>query len=379
MTRRFAIAALAAATLLGCSSKGPVRDPADLVDIKSPAFKPKVLWDRSPGDGTGDRHMSLRVSVGPDAVFTADHEGEVFALSPKDGHTLWHAQTRTRTVAGPSAAGDLVLIGTADAEVVALKRANGAAAWRASVSSEVLAPPVGSGGIVVVRCGDGKIFGLAADNGARKWSFDRAVPPLTLRGMSTPMINGNTVYAGLDNGHAIALDLATGEPKWEQVVSAPVGRTELERIVDVDAQIAESGDGVYAASFGGELAAIGVDEGRVGWRRPVKSYSGVAVVDGKLIVADEDGLVWAFDLESGAAVWKQEALKYRRVSPPAIQHGSIVVGDLDGWLHWLSPKDGTIVARKHALGDPVVAAPVVQDEVLYAVDTDGEVAAVTIP
>src|SRR5262249_12717740 len=153
-------------------------------------------------DGVQSR---LVLAVEPDVVVSADVDGDVFALNPKDGHRLWKAKTGARIISGPTVAGALVLLGTLDAEVIALKRSDGTEAWRAGVSSEVLAPPVGDGPVIVVRCGDGKVFGLSAETGARKWNFDRAVPPLTLRGMSSPLVNGNTVYVGLDNGHIAAL------------------------------------------------------------------------------------------------------------------------------------------------------------------------------
>ena len=380
MTRALSRSALVllALTVAACGSKGPVREPAELKKIESPELKPRVVWDKSPGDGSGDVASRLRIGVAPDLLVTADIDGGVYANDPKDGHRLWKAKTDARLIAGPTILDTLVLVGTLDGEVIALKRADGSLVWRVPVSSEVLAPPVGNGSIVVVRCGDGKMFGLRADDGKRLWSFDRAQPQLMLRGQSEPVIDGNTVYAGLDNGHAVALKLDTGEVLWEQVVSAPSGRTELERIVDVDADPLVTNGGVFAVSFGGDVAAVSAADGHVGWRRPVKSYTGIALIGDLLVVTDEDGLVWAFDAQSGSAVWKLEDLKYRKLSPPVAFGDDIVVADFEGYLHWLSPKDGHIVARKRVVSDPVKAPLVVQDNLLYVLDTDGDVAAVEV-
>lgn len=363
-------------TMLACGSKGPVREPASLQDIDKPELKPHVLWDHSPGDGDDGQHSRLVLAVEPDVLVTADVDGEVFAMDPKDGHRLWKAKTGARIIAGPTVAGPLVLMGTLDAEVIALKRSDGSQAWRVPVSSEVLAPPVGDGPVIVVRTGDGKVFGLSAETGVRKWSFDRAVPPLTLRGLSAPLVNGNTVYIGLDNGHLAALKLDTGDLLWEQVVSAPEGRSELERIVDVDADPLVTSDGAYAVSFGGEVAAVGLEDGRVAWRRPIKSYTGVALIGTILVVTDADGLVWALDAQTGAAAWKQEALKYRKLSPPIAVGDYVVVGDYKGYLHWLSPHDGRIVARVHAVGNAISASMIERDGLLYVLDRAGDVAAV---
>lgn len=362
--------------LLACSEKGPIREPADLVKVESPVLKPRVLWDSGPGDGNDGLHTRLRLAVEPDVLLTADIGGDVFALEPKSGRRLWRAETGARIVAGPSVSGALAFVGTLDGEVIALKRADGSVAWRVALSSEVMAPPVSDGRVVVVRCGDGKVFGLNADTGARIWSFDRAVPPLTLRGLSAPLISGGVAYVGLDNGRLAALRLENGEVIWEEVVAAPAGRSELERIVDVDADPLVTGDGIFAVSFGGELAAVSVAEGRVAWRRPIKSYSGVALAGRVLAVTDEDGLIWALDAQTGASLWKQEALKYRRLSAPLVVGDHLVVADFEGYLHWLAPQDGRIIARVRAVDDPVTAPLVEHDGVLYVLDDDGDVAAV---
>ena len=374
---RHAFGACDAAVLLAaCGSKGPVREPAELQRIDQAEVAPDVLWDKSPGRGDGEQESRLRLAVEADLLVTADAEGDVYALDPKDGSRRWHVDTGARLIAGPSVHGDQVLLGTLDAQVIALKRSDGSEAWRATVSSEVLAPPVGDGGVIVVRCGDGKVFGLSADNGVRRWSFDRAVPALTLRGQSTPLIHEGVAVIGLDSGRAAALRVETGEVLWEEVVSAPEGRSELERIVDVDGELLTAGGGLYAVSFGGDLAAIGLAEGRVAWRRPIKSYTGAALLGSTLLVSDESGIVWALDAETGAAAWKQEALKYRRLSAPVVVGGYVVVADFEGYLHWLSPRDGRLVGRVHAVGDAVATTPIVRDDVLYVLDREGDVAAV---
>jgi outer membrane protein assembly factor BamB len=372
---RIAGAVALAATLAACSG-GPVREPAKLNSIEQARVKPDVVWDKSPGNGDGGLESGLRLWVEDGLLVTAGSDGEVYALDPKDGRKLWDADTEARLVSGPTAYDNVVLVGTLDAEVIALNRKDGSLAWRAKVSSEVLAPPVGDSGIVVVRCGDGKIFGLSAESGVRRWSFDRAVPPLTLRGLSQPLVVDGVAVIGLDNGRAVALRVETGEVLWEEVVSAPEGRTELERIVDVDAELLTTGGGLFALSFGGELAAIGLQEGRVAWRRPVKSYTGAAAFGSKLLVSDESGVIWALDAETGAAAWTQEAFKYRKLSAPVAVGDYAVVADFEGYLHWLSPDDGRIVGRVRATGDAVVAPPVVQGDRLYVLDRSGEVAAV---
>jgi len=377
MTRALLIA-LAALVAVGCSSKGKVREPAKLTDIGAPAFKLDTAWSRSAGEGSGKRHSGLRLALETDALFTADLRGRVFAFGPQNGNTLWTSDTKARVVAGPGVSGNLVMVGTLDGEVIALNRADGKELWRSKLSSEVLAAPVGNGRIVVARTGDGKVYGLDPVNGSLQWTFDRSVPNLTLSGLSAPLIVGSHVYVGFDNGKLGAINLADGTLAWEQVVAVPTGRTELERLTDVDAALLDNGADLFAASFGGEVACLDGSSGQVLWRRSIKSYTGFAEVDDLVVISDEAGVIWAVDARTGAAAWKQDALLNRRLSPPATFNGHVVVADFEGYLHWLDPKDGRIVARSHVGGSPVRAAPIAGDSLLYVLNSDGKTSAVKV-
>jgi outer membrane protein assembly factor BamB len=279
-------------------------------------------------------------------------------------------------ISGPTVGTSQVLVGTLDGEVIALKRADGSQLWRAQVSSEVLAAPATDGDRVIAKCVDGKVFALAASDGTRQWTFDRSVPNLTLRGLSAPLILGLRVLVGLDNGHVVALKMTDGSLLWDQAVALPAGRTELERLTDIDASLIEGDDVVYAMSFGGELVALDPATGQVGWRRGVKSYTGATVVDNLMYVTDNDGVIWALDAHTGAAAWKQDQLLYRRLSAPAAVDGYVAVGDLEGYVHWLDPHDGKIVARTRVGSDPIAEPPVAGEGVLYVANADGKIAAI---
>jgi outer membrane protein assembly factor BamB len=190
------------------------------------------------------------------------------------------------------------------------------------------------------------------------------------------MVQDGRVYVGLDNGHMAALRLDDGQPIWEQAIAVPSGRTELERLTDIDAGLMASGSEIFAVSFSGEFVCLDADTGQVLWRRTVKSNSGMARAGDLVIVTDESGAVWALDARTGAAAWKQEDLKYRKLSPPAFFNGFVVVGDFEGYLHWLNPKDGTIVGRSRAGSDPIRAAMVSTDKMLYVMNNGGKIVAI---
>ncbi len=363
--------------LAACSSKkGSVREPATLQDISEPRLQPRTAWRVNAGDGSDGRVSGLRLHLEEDALYTADVDGQVFAYARDTGKLLWRSATGARVISGPTVNGNAVYVGTLDAEVIALSRADGSELWRQTVSSEVHGAPAADGEVVVVRSVDGRVFGLSTGQGLPIWNFDRAVPSLVLRGNSMPLVGAGRVIIGMDNGRVASLSLNDGQPLWEQAVAVPSGRTELERITDIDGDLLDAQSCVVASSFGGELACLNFESGQVQWRRPIRNYADMAVSSDKLFVTDEAGTIWAVDLSTGAAAWKQEALQYRRLSGAAFHAGYVVVGDFEGYLHWLDPSTGAIVARKRIGSDPIITAPVSDDERLYAINAFGRLTAI---
>ncbi len=372
------LAAVALTGLSACSDKGKLREPAKLTSINNPGVKLDTVWSERLGKGADDRPSGLRPALESDALFVAETGGKVFALDPATGARRWETASKARIISGPTALGDLVLVGTLDAEVIAFKRADGKEAWRAKASSEVLAAPAGDGNTVVARSTDGRVYGFNSADGKRLWSFDRSEPTLTLRGLSSPVVDGNRVFIGMDNGHLACVNLATGEAIWEQVISTPNGRSELERLTDIDASMLSTDDGLLVASYGGDVALVNPSDGEAKWKRAIKSDAGMALGQGNVYVSDADGVVWALDAASGAAVWKNESLKFRHLSPPAFFAGYAVVADYDGYVHFLNIKDGSFAGRERLSWHAVAAPMVASETMLYVQNLEGKLTALRV-
>ncbi|MBY8965804.1 outer membrane protein assembly factor BamB [Algiphilus sp.] len=371
------LAMLASALVLSACGGTSVRQPAVLERIEQPEVTVERDWRSGRGPATNGYKLGLTATLHRDALFTADADGRVYALNRENGDVIWRADTDLALSGGPTVEGDQVLVGSRDAELVALSRADGSELWRTTVSSEVVAPPASNGETVIVRTVDGRVAALSAGDGSQLWATKRTVPPLTLRGLSAPVIVGRIVISGLETGRLVAQRLDDGEPVWTQAVSVPSGRSELERIADIDAPLLVEGSTLYAMSYGGDVAALDVYSGDVRWRRAIRTYSGGAVSeDGeRLYVTDEEGSVWALETSNGAAAWKSEALSWRRLSAPAVHQGFVAVADFEGYVHYLSPENGRIVGRERPLGDRVDVMPLVADSHLFLADVEGRVVA----
>jgi outer membrane protein assembly factor BamB len=384
---RFArpVALVAVLALTGCSGlAGLVGDDEDQskptkLESFEPATKVKSLWSRRASSGEGGLDLELRAVLAGGQVFAAGHDGDVAAFDPFTGKPLWEAETGISISGGPGAGPGLVVVGGSGGDIVALSSTDGAVAWRARVTSEVLSAPAVGERIVAVRTVDGKLFGLDTTNGERSWVYDRTVPVLTLRGTSAPVIAGDIVVAGFDSGHLAAVSLADGRLLWESHVAAPTGRTELERLADIDADPVVSDGVVYVVTFQGRIAAFDLDTGRPLWQRDMSSHAGIGIGRRLLYVTDEQSHVWALDRGSGSSLWRQDGLELRHVTRPVEFAEYAVVADFEGHVHWLSIDDGRFAARIRAGGSGVLAPPVATEAAVYVLGESGTLTALTLP
>jgi outer membrane protein assembly factor BamB len=374
MKIKLLLSIIALAFLAACASTSKVSQPEPLRKIANKEVRAEKSWSASLNLRPG--LPGLRPLLVAERVFVGESNGRIRAFDAQ-GEQLWSVKTGLRLTAGPALADGALIFGSMDGEVIAFEALNGAERWRATVSSEVISPPAGDSNLVAVRSGDGRVYGLAPTTGERLWTINRAVPALTLRGAGRVLMDRNAVYMGMDNGRVIALARDTGEPLWEEAVSVPAGRTEIERIVDVDADLLLVEGILFAASYGGDLVALGADSGRVIWRRSLASYSGMDIDATCLYVTDTDSVLWCLDANNGAALWEQDKLKHRGLNAPLAYKGNVLVADYEGYMHAVSGANGQIIGRSKIAGDSVVIPMQQRDDDVYVLDRDGHLQVVS--
>lgn len=367
---------LAALTLVtGCGNKKDRIDPpADLAKFKE-TIRVEKVWSASVGGSAPKLRLGLGVAVEGDRAFAAGHDGSVVAYALGTGRQLWHTKTRAKIAGGPGAGQGLVVVGATYGEIIALDSATGAIKWRTRVNSEVLSAPAIGTDRVLVRSGDGRLHGLAIADGKELWSAEQPVPRLSLRGTAIPVVAGDLAVSGFDNGRVMAVLLRDGATAWEASIAPPSGRTELERLVDIDSAIRVVGEDLYVVTFQGRLARVARDSGQLWWSRDISSYRGLTVDEDGVYVSTSDGQVVKLVRATGVEVWRQDVLKNRRLSAPAVLDGQVVVADLKGYVHFLDAATGALTARASSGSKPVSNAPVVAGGMVLFMNDVGHVTA----
>lgn len=400
MRKLIGIAILSTFALSGCgtmrdwfrSDTSKATDPTKLTEIAG-AMEVDELWSESLGSGEKQLGLRQRPATDGSTVFAVTDEGAVRALDIETGKTrwersleeaansrgwkLWQSGVLEGGIQSSVGLGDGLVVVTGRAGTVfALSADSGEPRWEAKVNAEVLAAPLISRGTVIVRSQDGRVTALDAADGKQKWAVDRAIPTLTSRGAGSPVAAGGLVVVGNDDGTVVALRQEDGAPVWEAPVAEPEGRSELDRLVDVDGDLAVGADAIYASSVRGITVSISLAGGQVGWTRDNGGSNSLDLTGDGVLLADKGGTLWALDRASGSALWRNESLLRREPTGPALAGSLGVVGDVEGFLHWFDPSTGEIKARAKVGSARILATPLVTSTgVVVAVTDEGRLAA----
>ena len=252
--------------------------PAELVDF-TPALDVDREWKTSIGKGHEGLDLMLRPDTDGETIYAASFDGNVMAINMKSGNKLWRESFDMAFTAGPTYRNGILVLGTNDGELVALDSMTGDTIWISEVTSEVLAPVAIKDESIFVRSVDGNLMSYSVNDGSVNWTSSHDVPRLSLRGTSAPVVISNAVICGFDDGKVTAYDLTDGSLLWETMLTPPGGRTEIEKVSDIDAPLVIYGNEVYAGSYQGALAALAIESGNIIWLTEASLHAGMDVDD----------------------------------------------------------------------------------------------------
>ncbi len=367
-----AMAGLAACGIFGDDDEE--LEPAELIDIET-TVPIKKLWSKKLGDDAEYLRIALRPMGDGNRIYAASFDGNVYAFDPESGKRAWRNKLGLQLSAGPGVGEDTVVVVGVDGFVVALSSGDGSERWRAYIGGESLATPLVHENNVIIQTVDNRLIALSVVDGTERWSIAQATPALTMRGSTSPIHSGQTIITGFDNGRLVAVDLGTGDVEWESMLSPPSGRSDLDRLADIDGDIVIVGQDIYASGYHGRVVSLAAESGQILWSREFSSYEGVSADWNSVYTTLDNGEIVALSRNNGTEQWRQGALLRREPTVPVAFRTTVVVGDLEGYLHFFSNVDGNPVARVRAGKHAVVGTPIVVADRLYVQSDDGTLSA----
>ena len=370
--------------LAGCSTLEKRHDAAQPDKLALQAFQPTLqvnrLWGVTAGTGALNQYLRLEPGLNSQTIYTSDATGTVMAFNTQNGNRYWVNKTKIAMDSGPAVGRGKLFLGTDTGLVVALSKENGQLLWHRPVSSVVLANPTANNpnNLVYVKSENDHLYAFTQNAGHLRWTAQQPSPDLILRVNSSPLLSGNRVFSGYDNGHVVAYNAYNGQPLWTQVLAEPEGDSVVDRMVDIDANLLVSRGVLYAAAYQGKIAAMSQTSGRIIWSKKLSTYTGLAQSRSRIYATDTEGRVWAFDKSTGNVMWHQDNLAGRGLSGPAVVGNALVVGDADGYLHFLSLNNGEFVARTRMTRSAIMATPLVRGRQMFVLASNGQLTSYSV-
>jgi len=166
-----------------------------------------------------------------------------------------------------------------------------------------------------------------------------------------------------------------GSIQWETTIAPAHGKTELERLDDIDGSVRVAGADVYAVGFQGRVAMLALDTGQIWWSHDASSYRSLGLDDEALYLATAEGDVVALRRRTGTEIWRQKALAHRRLSAAVESEDAIVTADFQGYVHWLDKATGAIAARASSGKVRVSNPPLVVGNMVLVMNDAGRITA----
>lgn len=336
--------------------------------------KAKLVEKWSVPSGSAQKNSAnfkLKPEIIGHVVYTADASGLVQAVDRSKGKLLWSKKLNSGVISGPAVASGTVALGTDASSIVLLKQSDGSELWQVKVSSEVLSKPVIAGNRVIAKTIDGNLYAFDLVSGKKLWLSDHGAPSLILKASSSPVVDNKLVLVGYSDGKMDAVDVQTGRLVWQRSIAYATGASDVERLVDIDADPIIRGNIAYLASYQGYVGALSLIDGQFLWRKPASVYKNMAIDSTAIYLTDSEDVIWAINRKNGQVNWKQVALKARGLTEPVLMGNRLVVGDKTGILHVLATHNGDLLSRAQVDG-AVTIAPSVVDNNIYVMSANGK-------
>lgn len=252
-------------------------------------------------------YLTAAPVVADDTIYIGSASGVFRALATATGATRWSFATGGKIRAAARIAGDRIYVGSMDHFVSALDRRTGARLWRFDTGSPVTTTPVLAGDRVVIGTRDqALLYALSAADGRKLWSVYYWLSWVE----STPALVDGLLYIGASDSRRVrVIEPETGHVRWTVQVWGWTWGTPL--VVGDTVYYGTAGAPQYFITQRASLGALDRQTGALKWRKaipaPDKGYvygiaGSLAYADGKILVANLDGTLTAYDVPRPATV-----------------------------------------------------------------------------
>jgi len=369
--------------LVGCDALSPygtsnIPEPTTILDVH-PQMHPTIAWQEDVGYGSRGSYLRLAPCIQNNVVYNVDLLGVMYATSAQGNH-LWKKKFKVPGKSDLAGSDNQLAFVDAQATLHVVNAAQeGKEIWHATLSDQALAAPTFTADKIFVKTIDGSVTAFNRATGEQLWQYQHAVSTLMLRASSPVSVVGNVGYVGFSDGKVVALNLATGDEIWSQQAAEAKGFSEIERLIDIDANLIVKGQRLYVATYQGDVSALDVHTGKILWQQPSSVYADITLDNDLLYAIAADGTMTAYNANNGKIVWTNKTFAWHFLTGPTLFENNLVMGDEEGHVYFVNPKTGTLLGQTKPYKDSkIISHPLVLGQEVIVVDTLGELSAITL-
>lgn len=333
-----------------CASGGLKESPKALPDPLPSDVELNIQWWHILGDEFSDPSIGgLKPTLMADNAYVALNSGDVVQVSQKG--VVSSLGKIDAAITAPLSVDEQSFVISDEQGRVHLLTRDFETVWTLELKALVTEAAVMTDQRVFVQSIDGRVSAIERITGRLLWSYQDAEPDLTLTGTSQPVListaEGDALVTGLANGKVVALSVVDGSVIWEYRITRASGKTDVSRLVDVDARVSLDGSRVIASSYQGDLVVIDAASGRVLQARPFSTYRSILVGDSAWYGVLANSHIVALDPVSLEQQWANSDLEFRQVSELIEIDGALLATDREGFLHAIDTENGEFIGSRH--------------------------------
>jgi outer membrane protein assembly factor BamB len=367
----------------------------------------RKVWDEDAGKGSDtDSMLTSPPVVAGGLIFALDSEAHIWVFRAGDGHpvwnrrlapkngtdmpTLWGMLGKPNTVDPPQGMGGGVAYDDGKIFVTSgfgvlhcIDARTGREIWQKDLGMPIINAPVVNSGRIFVSTHDNHFYALAETDGRNLWDHQGISESAGILASTSAAVSGDTVIAPYTSGEIFALRIQNGQVGWSDVLSRTGHVTALSQLDDVAGRPVIDRGVVYAISQSGVMAAFSANTGERLWTRDIGGIQTPWAAGDYVYVLDNADRVICLTRKEGRVRWihqlpqwddpdhKSDAIIW---AGPVLVSNKLIVTSSNGYAEAISPYDGRLMGRVE-IPSATTISPVVANGVLYLYTNDAELVA----